>query len=185
MKLNYAISFIIITLQLFSCTSKSALERALDYAGKNRVELEKVLTKYNKNPEDSLKYKAAVFLIENMPGYNFYEGDDLDGFKSIYLQTRISGKNGKEALKIADSISPINISKLMVKADIKQITSEYLINNIEHSFMVWNKQPWGKDVTFNDFCEYILPYRIGNEPWVLSLLLYMFPVICASCFYLI
>jgi len=29
--------------------------------------------------------------------------------------------------------------------------------------MVWKKQPWGIDITFKQFCEYILPYRVGNE----------------------
>jgi hypothetical protein len=37
-------------------------------AGDNRLELEKVLKHYSKNPEDSLKLRAAEFLIVNMPG---------------------------------------------------------------------------------------------------------------------
>ena len=38
-----------------------------------------------------------------------------------------------------------------------------LCNNIEWSFKVWQEQPWGKHVSFADFCEYLLPYRIGDE----------------------
>lgn len=30
------------------------------------------------------------------------------------------------------------------------------------AFDVWHK-PWGKDVSFDDFCRYILPYRAQNE----------------------
>jgi hypothetical protein len=52
---------------LFSCTSHSALEQSLHLAGANRPELEKVLQRYKANPADSLKYRAACFLIENMP----------------------------------------------------------------------------------------------------------------------
>ena len=48
------------------------LEVALQSAENNRKELEKVLCHYQKNPADSLKYKAACFLIENMPFYTYF-----------------------------------------------------------------------------------------------------------------
>lgn len=51
------------------CTCRygnTAVEEALMLAGKNRGELEAVLEYYR---EDSLKTKAAEFLIGNMPGH--------------------------------------------------------------------------------------------------------------------
>ena len=48
-----------------SCTAPSRLETALRQSGANRSELEKVLAHYE---GDSLKYRAACFLIEHMPG---------------------------------------------------------------------------------------------------------------------
>ena len=64
---------------LYSCSQEKKketaivlpLEAALSQAGENRVELEKVLHRYQSNPSDSLKYRAACFLIENMPSYTF------------------------------------------------------------------------------------------------------------------
>lgn len=47
-----------------SCRQETALERALRLAGDNRAELERVLEYYR---SDSLKLKAAEFLIRNMP----------------------------------------------------------------------------------------------------------------------
>lgn len=44
------------------------------------------------------------------------------------------------------------------------MTADYLINNIDHAFKVWKHRPWNKTLGFDDFCELILPYRIGNEP---------------------
>ncbi|MDR2040601.1 MAG: hypothetical protein LBQ60_22020 [Bacteroidales bacterium] len=44
------------------------------------------------------------------------------------------------------------------------ITSEFLIDNIERAFEVWTRNPWCKSLSFSEFCEEILPYRIGNEP---------------------
>ena len=57
-------------LMVASCSGEKEagrLEYALSQAGPNRVELEKVLDRYSRAPEDSLKYEAAVFLIENIP----------------------------------------------------------------------------------------------------------------------
>ena len=61
-----------------SCSEPSKLEQALEFAGDNREELEKVLEYYRKNPSDSLKYRAACFLIENMPYHFYYEGKSID-----------------------------------------------------------------------------------------------------------
>ena len=60
------------------------LEAALLSAKNNRKELEKVLCHYQKNPADSLKYKAACFLIENMPFYTYSDGEQLENYKSYY-----------------------------------------------------------------------------------------------------
>ena len=66
-------TYITLCLLFLSCSDKNnELELALHYAGANRVELEKVLRHYE---GDSLKHRAAVFLIENMP-YHF--GYDLN-----------------------------------------------------------------------------------------------------------
>ena len=57
----------ILLLLLTACQSKDRLDLALEYAGDNRAELEKVLEHYR---GDEMKYHAARFLIENMP-YHF------------------------------------------------------------------------------------------------------------------
>ena len=49
------------------------LDDALDMAGDNRGELEKVLRHFKNNP-DTLRYSAAVFLIENMPYHYTQDG---------------------------------------------------------------------------------------------------------------
>jgi hypothetical protein len=47
--------------------------------------------------------------------------------------------------------------------DSQSITAEYLINNIDLAFESW-KKPWAKNISFDKFCDYILPYRGSNEP---------------------
>lgn len=60
------------------------LDVALSQAGENRVELEKVLYRYQSNPSDSLKYRAARFLIENMPSYTYYKGKLLEQYLTFF-----------------------------------------------------------------------------------------------------
>lgn len=62
------IEYILLCLLLLVCISwqePSNLEKALSYSGDNRAELEKVLEHFQKDP-NPLKFKSAVFLIENM-----------------------------------------------------------------------------------------------------------------------
>ena len=73
-----------------SCQRPTMLDFALRYAGENRVELEKVLDHYR---NDSLKYRAAVFLIGNMPYHYFFTGAQLDSLRQGYrwmLRTGLS-----------------------------------------------------------------------------------------------
>ena len=62
------IFFVVLLLAMLSGCSRSSnvLEQALEQSGSNRQELEKVLSHY---AGDTLKLKAARFLIENMSGH--------------------------------------------------------------------------------------------------------------------
>lgn len=59
----------------------TSLEVALRSAGDNRGELEKVLCYYKRKNTDSLKYKAACYLIENMPFHRYSVGEQLENYK--------------------------------------------------------------------------------------------------------
>jgi hypothetical protein len=56
------------------------------------------------------------------------------------------------------------LGELTVREDVKYITGDCLINNIELAFKVWEEQPGGKHIPFDAFCEDILPYRVSTEP---------------------
>lgn len=144
---------------LSSCLKKeSRLKYALQMAGENRKELEKVLQHYE---NDSLKLKAAIFLIENMPEYYSYDGAVLDSMKAALATGEQRGYVEPEVKNKWIGYSYRGLPKVY---DVKVITADYLIKNIDLAFEVWQKRPWGKYLMFDDFCEYILPYRIGDEP---------------------
>lgn len=150
----------VVFILIAACTKQhSDIELALKLAGKNRAELEKVISHYKTNPSDSLKLKAAYFLIGNMPGKYYYEGELLDHFYEVI--------KGAEGTLVLDSLTRLygqfSLDRVNKKFDVEELKAQFLINNIDQAFKVWHEQPWGKNINFHQFCEYILPYRIDNE----------------------
>ena len=74
--------YFVFVILLSACTNGvSHLDIALQQAKHNKAELEKVLKHFK---HDSLKYRAACFLIENMPGkYSILPYDSLDRYKNF------------------------------------------------------------------------------------------------------
>ena len=111
----------------YSCQNfeERQLAYALDFAGENRKELEKVLDYYAKDP---LRLEAARFLIRNMPRYYGYEGWRLDSIQRIlitaeqkhFINDSIVRKWTKQSLYALPKIYDAHV----IKAD-------YLIENID------------------------------------------------------
>ena len=110
-----------------------------------------------------LKLQAAHYLIKNMP-YHFSQEEYFLSSQGEKYRPDISLFNGKKAVKThCDSLlrQGYRIKKQKVY-DISSLDSRFLINNIELAFEVWQK-PWARNISFNDFCRYILPYRAQTE----------------------
>ncbi|WP_102407474.1 hypothetical protein [Parabacteroides bouchesdurhonensis] len=158
--MKYLICFFFILFISCSSNKNKKLEFALDFAGKNRVELEKVLEHYK---NDSLKLKAACFLIENMPQHYSFSIPDADELEQIKIKSEKEDSLSINDLLIIQNIQKKtrNVSKIY---DCHVITADYLIENIDLSFQTWKKCPWSKYYSFDDFCKMVLPYRIEHEP---------------------
>ena len=148
-----------------SCLGSDRLEAALEKAGKNRSELEAVLNHYS---QGSQEHAAACFLIENMSGHNytellfFNEDDELVEFDALSYENYDEASAAMSAIE--KERGEVHYAKGEVVEDTQFITSEYLIENIDLAFRGWRTNPWSKDLSFDDFCEYVLPYRGSNEP---------------------
>lgn len=171
MSISKVLLYILIVISCSSCNRYNAkIEHILALAGNNRYELEKLLEYYKGN---DLKYKAACYLIENLE----------DKYSIIPENTCIEDAILKHIQNISDSTgwdpatSQVNsylislsdkefqkYKKNKIIYDIDVITSHFLINNIEQAFQAWRKLKNHHDYSFADFCRYVLPYRIGNEP---------------------
>jgi hypothetical protein len=160
----------------FFCSCNKAEKKAntiIQQSGKNADELQKVLDHYSAQGEKE-KYRAACFLIANMRNKHTTTSSDLKSFYTTAFDVIHStgGSFSREELdeimkNRSDSVISVhgvpNTRKFQKSYDISNVSSEFLIKNIDLAFKAW-AQPWARHVEFDQFCEYILPYRIHDEP---------------------
>lgn len=150
-----------------SCLHESRLEQALRQSGDNRPELEKVLEHYR---GDSLKYRAACFLIENMIGkYSVLPSGAGDKYRQVLSslpgEDPVSWESGKSVVwHVLDSVSKRTGQDVREVKDLETVSSDFLISNIDRAFGVWESSPFTRYYSLDDFFHYVLPYRISNEP---------------------
>lgn len=146
----------------------------------NKWELYSTLAYYKYIDRDTLKYKAACFLIENMPYHYSHKRihKDNDTLKqwlretdSIYYSI-VKGyrmdnfpwdtlwhiKNARREIIEADTL-PDPVIDYNMLCDIKELDFDFLTEHIDNAFRVWHESPFATNLTFEEFKEYILPYR--------------------------
>lgn len=157
-----------IVLFLFSCQYPQPVRKALMQSGKNKAELEKVLRHYSLKKEDSMHLKAAEFLIAGMPEHFSFKSKALSDY---ITETDSIYPNMSNIIKRVVYQIPIHEytffgTKIL---DIEVMKSDFLIAHIDNSIKMWKLCPWLKDITFEDFCEYLLPYRFAQEPLLMDI----------------
>lgn len=154
-------------LLLGSCrmpTPTPGVEEALSKAGSNRSELFQVIKHYQKGT-DSLKLKAALFLIENMTDKHYFTGQAVDEYYTFIDSVYQIRQQEYDIPAIYDEFkkkAKYLKEKPTINQDVQTLSADYLIENIEDAFAVWNR-PWNRHLNFEEFCEFILPYRVGSE----------------------
>ena len=150
------------------------VEKALKLAGENRTELQKVIDHYQTIGNDK-KLRAAFFLIGNMEGKYAIGGEDLKKydpifrfFQSLRQKKRFITSNSVFVKTKWDSlVTALGGFKKDEKAfvpDLKVIKADDLIQNIDLAFAIRDSVPWGHQIGFDGFCEYVLAYRFSHEP---------------------
>jgi len=146
---------IVVTAYCFMSVSVSGSFRT---AGDNKCELERVLEHYKKEDKDRRKLEAARFLIKNMP---LHKSIDPEHYK-VYCDTLTAvfrTMPNDSAVIIANEISSLFAGKLALVRDIDIVSSEYLIKNIDQAFDMWENSPFLAHIDFDEFCEFVLPYK--------------------------
>lgn len=154
---------------LIAC-NESKIEYTLGQAGENKIELERFLLHYS---EDEQKKEAAEFLIAGMGNKCFYEGELIEHYDtifSIYDSLYNTGIDEGDLpiitetwKKMEQQYGKLTIRRLKKKWDSRVLDSHFLIDNLEQAFDAWKYTSDFVSRNFNDFCEYVLPYRASNE----------------------
>lgn len=132
---------------------------------KSRAELEKAIRYYTAK-KDPLKLQALFFLMANMDIHqsaNYYWIDNTNK-KVNYDELKYASYDAAlTAFEQVKAKTPGIHPRIVYYKDMDTITASLLIENIEESFKAW-QSPYSRHLGFNEFCEYLLPYRIGIEP---------------------
>lgn len=139
----------------------------------NNLEVVKAITHY-KHKGETQKIKALLFLLKNIDGHYAVSNVLSKEYDSILSPKEFGGqlpanetKYGialQKLIVLEEKYKGIKSTLTKIRYDNQVLVSDYLIENIDASFEVWKKSPWAKDLSFDDFCETILPYRADREP---------------------
>lgn len=146
--------------------------------------LSKILYHYRYIDKNEFKEDATKFLIENMPfhysqGHVTKESTELKNWikatDSVFYSTT---KTYKDSDNLAERIQDIqnNWKKKYDRSSIREheieeyinydyniLTPDFLIEHIDNAFTVWHTTDASKNLSFENFKEYILPYRAVNS----------------------
>ncbi len=178
--LHYSLKFLLVIAALFAasnCNYKNtvyseSLLKSLEISGTNRPALEMVLNHYASG-EDTLKYRAAIFLISNMQYHYSYKPltyansvfDSIANIKIFETKNINIWKRRDIFNSMLDSLNGTTSKKKgEIVCDAKLVSAEFLIKNIDLAFYAWRKVPLRHRANFQDFCAYILPYKNSTEP---------------------
>lgn len=157
---------------LIACTfsDNKHLEQALQFAGDNQGELEKVLAHYIYIPNNQV---ATRFLIMNMRRHTGIDSSNIGILQSVYDKyVRIFEKHYWKRtqqwykdintlwIKGKIKIIPMLVSPRQKQKDIK---ADWLINEIDSSFKAWKENAYTQNYSFEDFCQFILSYRFAER----------------------
>jgi len=143
------------------------LTHIMKAAGKNRKELIKSID-YFQTKKDTMQLDALYFLLQNMENHSYYQAALYDTLEQEIEFKVLDYENYDQMIIALDSLEALhgelNWDLKEKKPDVKFITAELLIENIEKAFEIWRTRPWSQKYDYDVFREYILPYRGSNEP---------------------
>ncbi len=131
---------------------------ALYNAGDNRAELESVITHYTVVDPDTLKLKAARYLIGEMKDKSSVIHVSAKEYDNIFM--RLPGLRGPDRFLTEEGVALVDsaVSSLpkghVILSDLKNISADFIIANIDSAFEQWvsagRKTAEGYELTWDD-----------------------------------
>lgn len=167
---KYLLKILILSITIIyesSCVGiDQKIDELIEKSGNNRGEMRKAALHFSRTPKDSLKFLAFLFLFENMSDKISYSGAQLNSFYSFVDSLSLKCKSRLEFEAAVGQFKENNkglVGQLSLQKDIDVISSKFLIQNIQLSFEAYENNGFNTMVNFETFCEYVLPYKLGNE----------------------
>ena len=182
MKIKHTIIFI---LAAVAAIATILLVRYASHSTDEAVRRRAVMAYYHTVRCSAERREAARYLLDNMPyhyGYGVTVSDseevgrwaeetaeNLRGLLDEYGLYHVPGDTVRALrdARRADSLAMQCIDK-EVRAEFtpamdgRQVTAAFLIRHINHAFKVWRTSKFARELSFDEFKEYILPYRAFN-----------------------
>ncbi len=114
---------------------------------------------------DSLRLRAARFLIGNMRLHHYYDSPLLARY---YARANEIGRERDRRKRLAmfrelyAELGDIGAGK-QPAADSAALTADALIANIDSAYADWQHGRYARHLSFDEFCEWLLPYRVADE----------------------
>ena len=165
--MKYEISIIILILSvLFLGACDHEIDDSLGSAGKNRIELEKVLLYFEKK-DAPLRYRAAKFLIQNMVYHYSMYGNGAEKINNTYINMAKNAKEFRDSIYKSEMQNSDSM-RLQIIPDNMQIKSSFLIKAINDACDIWEKTKEYAGIKKEDFFRYFdkkqvaFALQIGN-----------------------
>lgn len=113
------------------------------------------------------KQRALQFLQDNMEGCYSLASDDVSNYykhmNSVFERTdMLTNDEYRDAYRQALQHYPFIPENCDTLFDSRNVTLDYLKSNIDKAYDMWKRN--SHHISFETFCDFILPYRIGYEP---------------------
>ena len=139
------------------------LRYAIRMAGDNKSELKAVLHHYRTGDKDPEKLKSAEYLIANMPAhYSYADTSAINSYYRTALTILGTGPDPDWQRDTLRQISDCDYQSLSYNtiSDVRIMTADYLIYSIDHAFEQWRTRPWAQHLTYTEFRDWLLPYKV-------------------------
>lgn len=143
------------------------VRRIISLSGINNVEFLSAIVRYKK-PEDSLRLKSLYYLISNMGSHYAITYKIQDSTGKTYTFSLQNYPDYPTLLRhfhlLEESHGRLKVEHDTIILDIYSIKSSLLTTTVDTAFDSWQNPCFrGTRYSFEDFCNYILPYRVANE----------------------
>ena len=144
--------YFIISFLLLSCPSCNFVEE-------NNDEIRKLIEHYSTVDVDKEKLAAVNFLLDNMQWHFTFSEQVANDY-----YTRLNGLLCKDSFPEHINLdvlwqSAVGGNNILV-SDISCIKADYLIKMIDKAFSQWRGNMWSSHLSFDEFCETLLPYKL-------------------------